>query len=215
MKKKFVILTILVLLLCGCSSIEKSSYEDIIAMTTTNLMNAKNTYRSGYKYYLPKGIRILNQKGSNEILSENHNVYYMYVDYVSYYNQKREPYQEKTDVVYSKSIQKEGQFGYLEIKNTKNDKYFIEIMYNYAKIEVIVDKSEVEKTLAYSMSILSSIEYQDNALKSLMGEDVLSTSEVEYNIFETAKTESDYLQIVEEYGVYEEEKEIDPDFIRR
>ena len=47
-----------------------------------------------------------------------------------------------------------------------------------------------------------------------MGEDVLSTSEVEHNIFETAKTESDYLQIVEEYGVYEE-KEIDPDFIRR
>ena len=214
MKKKIAILMMTIFLLCGCTSIQDSSYEDILDMAASNFMTAKNTYRSGYKYYLPKGIRVLSQRGSNEILSEGSYIYYMYVDYVSYYNKIEEPYKEKEDVVYSKPLRQKEKFGYIEIKNTSNGKYFIEIMYNYAKIEVIVDKSEVEKTLAYSMSILSSIEYQENALKSLMGEDVLSTSEVEHNIFETAKTESDYLQIVEEYGVYEE-KEIDPDFIRR
>ena len=214
MKKKIAILMMTIFLLCGCTSIQDSSYEDILDMAASNYMTAKNTYRSGYKYYLPKGIRVLSQRGSNEILSEGSYIYYMYVDYVSYYNKIEEPYKEKEDVVYSKPLRQKEKFGYIEIKNTSNGKYFIEIMYNYAKIEVIVDKSEVEKTLAYSMSILSSIEYQENALKSLMGEDVLSTSEVEHNIFETAKTESDYLQIVEEYGVYEE-KEIDPDFIRR
>ena len=214
MKKKIAILMMTVFLLCGCTSIQESSYESILDMAASNYMTAKNTYRSGYKYYLPKGIRVLNQRGSNEILSEGSYIYYMYVDYVSYYNKIEETYKEKEDVVYSKPLRQKEKFGYIEIKNTSNGKYFIEIMYNYAKIEVIVDKSEVEKTLAYSMSILSSIEYQENALKSLMGEDVLSTSEVEHNIFETAKTESDYLQIVEEYGVYEE-KEIDPDFIRR
>ena len=214
MKKKIAILMMTIFLLCGCTSIQDSSYEDILDMAASNYMTAKNTYRSGYKYYLPKGIRVLSQRGSNEILSEGSYIYYMYVDYVSYYNKIEESYKEKEDVVYSKPLRQKEKFGYIEIKNTSNGKYFIEIMYNYAKIEVIVDKSEVEKTLAYSMSILSSIEYQENALKSLMGEDVLSTSEVEHNIFETAKTESDYLQIVEEYGVYEE-KEIDPDFIRR
>ena len=214
MKKKIAILMMTIFLLCGCTSIQESSYESILDMAASNYMTAKNTYRSGYKYYLPKGIRVLNQRGSNEILSEGSYIYYMYVDYVSYYNKIEETYKEKEDVVYSKPLRQKEKFGYIEIKNTSNGKYFIEIMYNYAKIEVIVDKSEVEKTLAYSMSILSSIEYQENALKSLMGEDVLSTSEVEHNIFETAKTESDYLQIVEEYGVYEE-KEIDPDFIRR
>lgn len=214
MKKKIAILMMAIFLLCGCTSIQESSYESILDMAASGYMTAKNTYRSGYKYYLPKGIRVLNQRGSNEILSEGNYIYYMYVDYVSYYNKIEENYKEKEDVVYSKPLRQKEKFGYIEIKNTSNGKYFIEIMYNYAKIEVIVDKSEVEKTLAYSMSILSSIEYQENALKSLMGEDVLSTSEVEHNIFETAKTESDYLQIVEEYGVYEE-KEIDPDFIRR
>ena len=214
MKKKIAILMMAIFLLCGCTSIQESSYESILDMAASGYMTAKNTYRSGYKYYLPKGIRVLSQRGSNEILSEGSYIYYMYVDYVSYYNKIEETYKEKEDVVYSKPLRQKEKFGYIEIKNTSNGKYFIEIMYNYAKIEVIVDKSEIEKTLAYSMSILSSIEYQENALKSLMGEDVLSTSEVEHNIFETAKTESDYLQIVEEYGVYEE-KEIDPDFIRR
>ncbi len=214
MKKKIMLLTLLVILACGCQSIEHSKYEEIVEMASSNQMNAKNTYRSGYKYYLPKGIRIINRRGSNEILSEGANIYYLYVDYVSYYNQIKEPFQENKSVVYSKALQNKDKFGYIEIKNTSNNQYFIEIMYNYAKIEVIVDKKETEKTIAYSMSILSSISYQDNALKNLMGEDVLSTSEIEHNIFETAKTESDYLQIVEEYGVYEEE-EIDPDFIRR
>ena len=214
MKKKILLIVLFVFLSCGCQTVQKSSYEELLNMAATNYMSAKNTYRSGYKYYLPKGIRILNQRGSNEILSEGKNIYYMYVDYVSYYNKIEEKYTEVSDVVYSKELRQKDKFGYIEIKNTANNKYFIEIMYNYAKIEVIVDKNEIEKTIAYSMSILSSIQYQDNALKSLMGEDVLSTSEVEHNIFETAKTESDYLQIVSEYGVYEE-KEIDPDFIRR
>ncbi len=214
MKKKILLIVLFVFLSCGCQTVQNSSYEELLNMAATNYMSAKNTYRSGYKYYLPKGIRILNQRGSNEILSEGKNIYYMYVDYVSYYNKIEEKYTEVSDVVYSKELRQKDKFGYIEIKNTANNKYFIEIMYNYAKIEVIVDKNEIEKTIAYSMSILSSIQYQDNALKSLMGEDVLSTSEVEHNIFETAKTESDYLQIVSEYGVYEE-KEIDPDFIRR
>ena len=41
-------------------------------------------------------------------------------------------------------------------------------------------------------------------------------NEVEHNIFETADTESDYLQVLETYGQYEEKDEsVDPDFIRR
>ena len=121
-----------------------------------------------------------------------------------------------TDAVYSEKIQKDENFGYIEIKNTSNDKYFIEIMYNYAKIEVIVDKKETENAIAYAMSILSSIEYQDTVLEGLMDEDALSTNEVEHNIFESAETESEYLEIVEEYGTYEEEDNtVDPDFIQR
>jgi len=216
MKKKIITLCGLVLFCCGCTSVQQESYANIITSTTNSKIKITNTYRSGYNYYLPKGMHLLSYHNGNEIISKNHKIYYMYVDYISYFNEKKETYIEKADVVYSQRIENNNYFGYLEIKNTSNDKYFIEIMYNYAKIEVIVEKNETSEAIAYAMSILSSIEYQDTVLKSLMGEDILRSNEVEYNIFETAKTESGYLQISEEYGQYDKEDDtVDPDFIRR
>ena len=216
MKKKLVGLLLIIFFSCGCTSIESQSYEDIIDSTLSNTIRTTNITRAGYKYYLPQGMRLIEYEGSNEIISHNNDTYYLYVDYVSYYNKVVEEYEEKTDVVYSKALKNGDSFGYIEIKNTSNDKYFIEIMYNYAKIEVIVEKESANEAVAYAMSILTSINYQDTVLTGLMGDDVLTSNEVEHNIFETAQTESGYLEIVEEYGQYEEDSEtIDPDFIHR
>ncbi len=216
MKKKIISIFIIILLTTGCTTIESNSYDEILTNTTNNLVNTTNINRVGYKYYLPKGMRLLSYEGSNEIISHDKNIYYLYVDYVSYYNKIPSSYTESQTAVYSKNILKDKKFGYIEIKNTENDKYFIEIMYNYAKIEVIVDKEATKETIAYAMSILSSITYQDTVLTSLMGEDVLKTNEVEHNIFAPADTESEYLEIVEEYGTYEDDSDkVDPDFIRR
>ena len=217
MKKKLVGLLLIIFFSCGCTSIESQSYEDIIDSTLSNTIRTTNITRAGYKYYLPQGMRLIEYEGSNEIISHNNDTYYLYVDYVSYYNKVVEEYEEKTDVVYSKALKNGDSFGYIEIKNTSNDKYFIEIMYNYANIEVIVDEEEANVAIAYATSILSSIQYQDTVLEGLMGDDALSANEVEHNIFESADTESEYLEIVEEYGTYEEESNstVDPDFIRR
>ena len=216
MKKKIISIFIIILLTTGCTTIESNSYDEILTNTTNNLVNTTNINRVGYKYYLPKGMRLLSYEGSNEIISHDENIYYLYVDYVSYYNKIPSSYTESQNAVYSKNILKDKKFGYIEIKNTENDKYFIEIMYNYAKIEVIVDKEATKETIAYAMSILSSITYQGTVLTSLMGEDVLKTNEVEHNIFAPADTESEYLEIVEEYGTYEDDSDkVDPDFIRR
>lgn len=216
MKKKLVGLLLIIFFSCGCTSIESQSYEDIIDSTLSNTIRTTNITRAGYKYYLPQGMRLIEYEGSNEIISHNNDTYYLYVDYVSYYNKVVEEYEEKTDVVYSKALKNGDSFGYIEIKNTSNDKYFIEIMYNYAKIEVIVEKESANEAVAYAMSILTSINYQDTVLIGLMGDDVLTSNEVEHNIFETAQTESGYLEIVEEYGQYEEDSEtVDPDFIHR
>ena len=216
MKKKLVGLLLIIFFSCGCTSIESQSYEDIIDSALRNTIRTTNITRAGYKYYLPQGMRLIEYEGSNEIISHNNDTYYLYVDYVSYYNKVVEEYEEKTDVVYSKALKNGDSFGYIEIKNTSNDKYFIEIMYNYAKIEVIVEKESANEAVAYAMSILTSINYQDTVLIGLMGDDVLTSNEVEHNIFETAQTESGYLEIVEEYGQYEEDSEtVDPDFIHR
>lgn len=200
----------------GCTNINQSNYESIIDEEIKSNIFPRNEYRAGYLYYLPKGLRILSSTGSNEILAKENMKYYLYVDRVSYYNKVSASYQENKEAELSKSLQYEDKFGYVEVKKTKNNQYFIEIMYNYAKIEVIVPKERIKEALAYSTSILTSIKYQDTVLKSLMEQSALKSNEVEYNIFETAKTESGYLQIAEEYGQYQEKEEnVDPDFIRR
>jgi len=214
--KKMFILFILLFLGSGCSSFSESSYDTLLSEGLSSSINIYNTFRSGYKYYLPKGLKKIGHEGSNEVFSYEDSIFYMYVDRVSYFNKTKKDYNVKPDVYFSKELLKDDKFGYTEIKKLENEKYFVEIMYNYAKIEVIVDKEKVSDTLAYAMSILSSISYQDEVLANLMGEDALKANEVVYNIFESAETESEYLQIVEEYGQYEEKDElVDPDFIRR
>ena len=205
-----------VLLLCGCSKINDKNYDELINSVVASNYKIENTYRTGYKYYTPTNMDILSTLDYNETLADDNYKYYFYVDVVSYYNRVIEGYNEDTKAVYSKKINYEDKYGYIEINKWKNGKYLLEIMYNYAKIEVIVDKEATKETIAYAMSILSSITYQDTVLTSLMGEDVLKTNEVEHNIFAPADTESEYLEIVEEYGTYEDDSDkVDPDFIRR
>ena len=140
----------------------------------------------------------------------------MYIDLISYLNEIPLEYINTGETYYFSYLSSGDKSGYISIKITQDKKYLVEIAYNYAKIEVIVDKENIPNILLYGMSILSSISYQDEVLANLMGEDALKANEVVYNIFESAETESEYLQIVEEYGQYEEKDEVvDPDFIRR
>lgn len=185
MKKKLVGLLLIIFFSCGCTSIESQSYEDIIDSTLSNTIRTTNITRAGYKYYLPQGMRLIEYEGSNEIISHNNDTYYLYVDYVSYYNKVVEEYEEKTDVVYSKALKNGDSFGYIEIKNTSNDKYFIEIMYNYAKIEVIVDKKDIKLSMISAISILRSIEYNDSIIANLLEDNVLNFAEEEMDIFNT------------------------------
>ena len=84
-------------------------------------------------------------------------------------------------------------------------------MYNYAKIEVIVDKYDLPKVISNSLIILSSVKYNSEILETIVGENILTSKEIEFNIFETKKTESNFLE-VEANNIYVEE-ENDPDLI--
>ena len=74
-----------------------------------------------------------------------------------------------------------------------------------------VDKSDLEVAFANSMIILSSVKYNNDILTNLVGENVLTSKEIEFNIFETKKTESNFLE-VEANNDYKEETN-DPDLI--
>ena len=135
----------------------------------------------------------------------------MYVDVISFYNRVISKYEEDNKALYSKQINNKDKFGYVEVNELTNDRYLLEIMYNYAKIEVIVDNSDLEVAFANSMIILSSVKYNNDILTNLVGENVLTSKEIEFNIFETKKTESNFLE-VEANNDYKEETN-DPDLI--
>ena len=196
--KKVLCLLATVLLLCGCSKINDKNYDELINSVVASNYKMENTYRTGYKYYTPTNMDILNTLDYNETLADDNYKYYFYVDVVSYYNRVIEKFKEDDKAVYSKSINYEDKYGYIEINKWKNGKYLLEIMYNYAKIEVIVDEENIKSAITNSMVVLSSVKYNNNLLESIVGENVLTAKEIEFNIFETKKNESNFLKVSEE-----------------
>ena len=217
--KRFILIAI-VLLASGCTNINKNltskddidkNFNTLQATITDSNYEMYNNYRTGYKYYTPKGLYVRGGSEYNEIINSRKYSYHLYVDVISFYNRVISKYEEDNKALYSKQINNKDKFGYVEVNELKNDRYLLEIMYNYAKIEVIVDKSDLEVAFANSMIILSSVKYNNDILTNLVGENVLSSKEIEFNIFETKKTESNFLE-VEANNDYKEETN-DPDLI--
>ncbi len=193
--KKVLLLLILTFLLTGCRNISKSSYEEILDFGLyEQKITFKNKTSQGFSYYLPKGLIVLEDLNNNVTLkSEKYNLY-LYIDLISYYNKVKDSYQENSISYYSKKITKDDKFGYLEINLQENDKYLIEIMYNYAKIEVIVNNKDIKEMLSYAISLLSSISYNDKIIENMIGEDILNYNENEYNIFETVGSDNSVIK---------------------
>jgi len=186
------------------------SLEDIINKKVERNVETYNTYRKGYKYYLPSGLGVVESTDYNEVLKDDSYRYYLYIDAVSYFNKVIETYEVSENAYVSMPINYNIKYGYLEITQKDEDKYFIEIMYNYAKIEVIVKKKDINVVVSNAMNVLSSIKFNDNILKTLLGDETSQLNEFEFNIFETTttSTESDYLQAIDK-----DEAEADEDYV--
>lgn len=211
--KKVLLAFIILVGLTGCTKINNLSLDQIVNNTIETKVKLSNQYRTGYKYYLPRGLSVINQSDYNEKLNTDRYSYYLYVDVVSYYNKVKSEFKVNNSAYYSKAIKHDKNFGYLEIKPI-NDKYLVEIMYNYAKIEVIVKKKDINTTVANAITLLNSIQYNNNIIENVMGENVLQFKETELNIFETKKAESNYINYEEMYGQYNEEDDVhDSDLI--
>lgn len=207
MKKKVILLSLLsCVLLVGCVPLQDMTLQEVIDNGTNRIVTVYNKYRKGYKYNLPKGLEVVDNSEYNEIILSKDYVYYLYVDAVSYYNKIIEKYEISEKAFESMQINYQDKYGYLEITEVSNEKYFIEIMYNYAKIEVIVKKKDINEVVANSLSVLASVDFNDDVLKTLLDEETSQFKEFQFDIFETTTTtESEYLQAVEEEVKTEEE----------
>jgi hypothetical protein len=63
-----------------------------------------------------------------------------------------------------------------------------------------------------AISVLTSIKFNDNVLKKMLEEETSQFGDMEFNIFETASENSEYLQAMEE-NVYKDDEIHDSDLI--
>ena len=216
MKKKFILFSLFAcILLTGCTTISEKSMQELFDEGTDRDAIVYNTYRKGYKYNLPRGLTVLDSTEYNEVIRDHTYTYYLYVDAVSHYNKVIEKYEVSKKAHTSMQISFEDKYGYLEINEIEDNKYFIEIMYNYAKIEVIVRENDAKVAVSNALSVLASIKFNDDVLKTLLDEEVAQFSEFEIDIFETVSTnDSQYLDVIEdEDDAYVEDEIYDSDYI--
>lgn len=208
MKKKF--LLIMVLLLCAsCTRVNDKNYDDIVMNVTRNNSNIYNTTSLGYKYYLPLGVSKVYDKDYNQKFKVNDVYMYLYVDIVSYYY-KNNLNLSDSDInncyYYSPIKSDDNKTGYVKITKEDDNKYFIKIVYNYAKIESYVNDYEISNILSYSMIILDSISYNDKLVENILLEEYYSSSSKEYKIKKPENTESKFSEYLSEYVADEESK---------
>ena len=205
---KICILLIMILAITGCVNIQKTNYEIIINETVNSRVHVYNTYRNGYKLYLPHGLYVDDSNEYNEIIRSSKYKYYLYIDVTSYLSKKNNSYSIDEDSYYSILINSGDKKGYLEI-NEKNNKYLVEIVYNYAKIEVMVDKRDINEAVTNAMVVLTSVHYNDSVLKNLADETTLNYKDENVDIFKSKSNggseKSNFLEYVEEYDPTEDE----------
>lgn len=209
---KRILLTVILSLLCtGCINITNSSKEEIIEATLNSKYQITNCINAGYKYYLPNNMQRTIKNGNNELLKDKHYEYYFYVDLVSYYNKIINIYNKDEKAYFSITLDYNNHFGYLNIYEEEDNKYLIEAVYNYGKIETKVLKKDINTSISQILTVLSSIEYNDNTIKKMMENNTISSKDEIVNIFDKKENQNhDYLE--EDDDVYTEE-EVDPDVI--
>ena len=209
--KKFVLILTLVILFTGCDvkNITDEDINSVIEETLSLDVQGSNSNFKGYKYYIPRGFSLENKKGNNYVLLSKGEKYYLYIDIVSYYHKKEIETTFDNELYFSKKISYNGIEGYVKIGEPKDDIYYIEVVYNYSKIEAYVSKENLEFALKNSIRVLASIQYNDIILETMIGENTLSYEEEVYNFFESKREEGKtFLDYIEEYDVYDKEEKV-------
>ncbi len=221
MYKKIIIIIITIFFLTACkveiSKIDDLTLEEAVSMAISQNENLYNINNIGYRYYLPRGFTLSENRDNIQILKRNNTDYNLNVDLVSYYN--------KTDIVKSTDSDL---YGFVELKNKSksgfleivknNDYFFMKMVYNYAIIEAQSKKADLKKTAMNMAYILSSVKYNDTVINNKFGEDVLEFNETAYKIFgpirvTEAKSHSYYLELYDKYTGAVENKFEDSDVI--
>lgn len=196
--KKILLPLFIILLLTGCSKIDKNTneYKDIVNSILISDNKNVNTASEGYKYYIPIGVGLVYDGEFNKKFKVNDTELFLYVDVVSYYYKYNLNYVNDGYGVYYFSRLNDN--GYISIvENTDN--YYLNIVYNYARIESFVEKDDLVDIVAYSTIILNSITYNDVLISNLIEKGVSFGNEMLYEIEKPENSKSNFSQYLQEY----------------
>ena len=97
--------------------------------------------------------------------------------------------------------------GYIGVNKLDDGSFFVEIVYNYAKMEFYVNEEQMPLVMANSLIIINSIEYNDTLIKLEYDALTSNGSELTYELDKPVDSESMFSQYLQEY-VAEEDVEI-------
>ena len=201
--KKIIYIILSLLLLSGCSigKVDDESFDNIVNTILYQDTNLANVSSDGYKFYLPRGARIIEKNDYNLKIKDNDIIYYLYISPVEYYYKIKIEHKENHDLFYSKNINYNGKIGYIDISKVE-DKYFIEAIYNYAKIETYVDDKSLNDSFFNICYILSTVKFNDSIINYKFTNHEFDSTTEEFSVFKSKKTDDNFLKYVEEFDKY-------------
>ncbi len=211
MHKKIMILLIALILLTGCVKIDDN--DKIHANYVVGCLGKRvftNNVSLGYKYYLPKGVKKVNDYDYNQKFLVDDTFLYMFVDINSYYYKSDLKVDKDNTDYYFQKINYDGKYGYVKIIK-EQEVYYTRVLYNYAKIEFYSDRSEINKLLSISTAILNSIKYNKIVIGKVLDESLGTSKEFSYSIDKPIDASSNFSQYLEEYVTEDKSKEKLPD----
>ena len=207
--RKNIILICCLLLLVGCKQINEN--DDYIEKVQNCLSenSITNQVALGYKYYLPKGVKKLKDYEYNQIYLVEDCYLYLYVDIISYFHEKELQKVNSKNSYYYQEFNYNEKKGYILIEEI-DEQYYLNIVYNYSKIQGYVPKEKINKIITLSSIILNSIEYNHTVIEKILEGDLGQFSEFTYEVAKPEGASSNFSQYLEEY-VQKEETEQLPD----
>ena len=198
--KKWVslLLVIFSLSLTGCTAvrIDTKDTDNIVDVVLSKDNRLYNHIGKGYKYYIPRGMSYIDTNEFNDKIYSDGKYYYLYIDAISYYHQKEIKKEKSENSIYYKEIKINDKKGYIDVKK-QDDKYLVEFMYNYARIESLVNKEDINNVILNSSYILSTVKFNNNVIKILLDEDYFKYKEEKFELFDKVEKNENFLEYTE------------------
>ena len=210
-RKKVILLIIIALMLTGCVKID-NNIDSVVNATMTKEIKDVNTVSTNYQLYIPMGVIQLVDNEYNQKLKIKDTHVYLYVDTISYYYKNTLNYKANSDYnYYYKKINLNGKTGYIGINKLDDNSFFVQIVYNYSKIEFYSNYEDMPIIVSNCLIMLNSIKYNDTLIKNELDDTTSDGREVKYELDKPVDSESMFSQYLQEYVEPEETEVVLPD----